>query len=64
MVPVTAITPISDGRMTSQCPSLLGVIASMGNLTSDYQLLLDRFRFRHSQIQVYQAIIIRQIEID
>jgi hypothetical protein len=40
--------------------------SSNGNLMSDYQVLLDKFRFRHtcrhSQIQVYQAIIIRHIE--
>jgi hypothetical protein len=56
----------SDERLTSRCPSLLGVTAATGNLTSDYQLLLDRFKFRHtckhSQILVYQAIIIRHID--
>jgi hypothetical protein len=64
-VPVAAVTSSNDERLTSPCSSLLGVTVGTGNLTSDYQLLLDRFRFRHcihSQIQVYQAIIIRQID--
>jgi hypothetical protein len=65
MGPVVAVIFSSDGWLT-WCPSLLGVIAATGNLTSDYQLLLDRFMFRHtcrhSQIQVYEAIIIRHID--
>jgi hypothetical protein len=68
MVPIVAVTSIGDGRLASQCPSLLGVTIVMSNLMLDYQLLLDRFRFRHtckhSQIQVYQAIIIRYIDSD
>jgi hypothetical protein len=52
MVPVAAVTSSSNKRLTSRCPSLLGVTVATGNLTSDYQLLLDRFRFRHSQIHV------------
>jgi hypothetical protein len=45
MVPVAARTPSSYGRLMSRCPSLLGVTAPTGNLTSDYQLLLDRYNF-------------------
>jgi hypothetical protein len=52
-VPAAVVTPSSDGRLTLRFPSLLGVTAATDNLTLDYQLLLDRFRFiRHSQIQV------------
>jgi hypothetical protein len=56
----------NDGRLTSRWPLLLGVIAATDNMMSNYQLLLIRFRFRHtyrnSQIQVYQTIIIRRID--
>jgi hypothetical protein len=52
MVPIADVTSSSDGRLMSQCPSLLGVTTTTGNLTLDYQLLLDRFRFRHSHIHV------------
>jgi hypothetical protein len=66
MMPVAAVSSSSDGRLLSQCPLLLGVTAATDNLISDYLLLLDRFRFRHtcrhSQIHVYQAIMIRHID--
>jgi hypothetical protein len=52
----------NDGRLTSQWPSLLGVTIATGNLMLDYQLLLNRFKFRHSEIQVCQGIIIRYID--
>jgi hypothetical protein len=42
---IATVTPSSDGRLTSRCPSLLGVTTAMGNLTPDYQLLLDIFKF-------------------
>jgi hypothetical protein len=71
-VAIVAGTPSSDGRLTSRCPSLLGVTAAIDNLTSDYQLLLDRYKFiktfmdtglsRHSQIHIYQDIIIKHID--
>jgi hypothetical protein len=63
---VVVVTSSSNKRLTLPCPSLLGVTVATGNLMSDYLLLLDRFRFRHtyrhSQIQVYQVIIIRHID--
>jgi hypothetical protein len=66
MVAIAVVTSSSDGRLTTSCPSLLGVTAATGNLISDYQLLMDMFRFRHiyrhSKIQVYQAIIIIHID--
>jgi hypothetical protein len=64
MVPIAAVVYSSHGRQTSLCPSLLGDTTSIDNLTSDYQLLLDTFRFIHSQIQVSQAIIIRHIDMN
>jgi hypothetical protein len=39
---VATVVCSSDGRLTSQCLSLLGVTTATGNLTSHYQLLLDR----------------------
>jgi hypothetical protein len=45
MMSVAAATPSSDGRLTSRCTSLLEVIAATGNLTLDYQLLLDKYIF-------------------
>jgi hypothetical protein len=62
MVSVAVVTSSSDEQLTSRCPSLLRVTAATSNLTSDYQLPLDRFKFRHSQIQVYQDIIIRHTD--
>jgi hypothetical protein len=63
------VTSSNNGWLTSQCPSLLGVTAASANLTLNYHLLLDKFRFIktftdiglsiHSQIQVYQDIIIK-----
>jgi hypothetical protein len=35
-VPITAVTSSSDGRLTSDCPSLLVFTAGMDNLMSDY----------------------------
>jgi hypothetical protein len=52
----------SDRQLMSRCPSLLWLSAATVNLMPDYQLLMDRFRFRHSQIQIYQVIIIRHID--